>query len=233
MSEGEALTPGQQQTQQEISTLRSSLAFTDPFHPAHGQATAALEAAYKRRHPPSAEELAAREAEKPPATAETAPAPPMPELPVLLPEDGRWHVPTVAAALDTFRGYGVADSLVTSWLERGVENLTSGRRPNPEETDRALEELWGDRADAMIAAAGRVFAQLPPQAVDFLEKTGLGDDVELIRLCADLATRFPGGPRQVAHVLESSTAVPGSPEFQRVFERRRAVYQRVHGTGEV
>jgi len=92
--------------------------------------------------------------------------------------------------------YGMTEVLPT-FAARGNRYLATGTRPDPDQTDAALERLWGAEADARLEAArselDRQLRALTPASRDkvraYLDETGLSDDVVLIEFFWERASR--------------------------------------------
>lgn len=99
--------------------------------------------------------------------------------------------------------------------------------------EAALRSEWGAEYDAKVADA-RTFLDVAgdEKLIDLLVETGLGNDVELVRLAATLARRTPGelGPqgceKEIARLLKHKAYWDAAhPDHARIVDRMSALYQ--------
>ncbi|HZF03666.1 MAG TPA: hypothetical protein VE932_04965 [Patescibacteria group bacterium] len=168
--------------------------------PEHRSLSLDLEACYRALHPEDkagdAAKAAAPSEGKATTLAATAPLA-LPALPSELSE--RQYDEGVLRELGALVAAAGAESglvdVLPMFAARGNGYLAAGTRPDPDETNAALEDLWGEEADARIdAARGELehwLKQLTPAArakvKAYLDETGLSDDVALIRFFEERA----------------------------------------------
>lgn len=166
---------------------------------------------------------------KPPAALPVGKAGEPQSLPAL-PEGVVWNEAEQAEFQSVAQGLALPPETVARVLQ--LEAECWHREPPPsEQTLALLREEWGKAFDRKLhAAKWLVHTLIPPALHAALERSGLGDHPEMIRLAAaEGEARLEALGADKLLLAQIKRYRPGSEEYEAVVELRSALYESVYG----